>query len=986
MPGSTISTEDSPLRQACLATSLESTIQACAAFPPRSVILVVPTSTHVRSATAMWMRAIGAGLPPRVFTMSNLMRRLASLYLPEHSLLSASDASILLRQAAIANRTTSAALGLSSADVLQWKAHGTLASDIRAMADEERPLPRRTERILDVWDTYERWKGGELLDHVDVSTSLAEALLGADANVPFVLPGDETPIQGIVVTGVHVIPVAERAFLLALAPHVHVGVQWLRAPEDVTERTRNFEHISEFVLRGWSYEHVPTQRATPLREIVRAVRDRHAEVRAALTLAKQGLLAGTHSLGDICIVAPGNGTYDNVVRDVAMEASVALSTKERMRLAQCGVSSAVVAALDMMGNGWRRADVERLLRSGFVRSGEGLDLMSVLHVSARLRIHGGEGSDEWLQRIERRRATIDAMPAEERNDREILRERTLLDAARRGVQWLQERCMVPHGTMSAAAFRSIVQDQILRDLGIQDVAMARAHRAEERMLPTADRAAVEAINDALQRYERMTVVAGAPPLTVLDHGSEFRRLVREATVGVDDVRLQGVTLATSADMVRGREWKLVVMLGCVEGEFPQMPRDADDGLPPDELLDRGLEDLFDIRACVADTEDALLLATFPLKIDGADTMPSQFLDDREAVAGVDVAILDADVVLSTRERMLRTKVSVQDVALQQQGDVVHALSESEMQQLIESVEPYVSPSRLDIVAACPYRFFARYALRLPQTDDEQENLSGRDRGSLLHGVVRMFYEDLQGLASTASLEERINHPVDLRRYAIDDLKERLLRCYDRVAKRYEVDHMYEEVEQRVFRGTDAATGLLVRWLLVEYEHALPSVPQPALFEYDIDTDVLVGETSVRVKGRIDRIDVLHEGALVRFSIADYKSTKASVPTLPSMQRGEHSQMLLYILGVQAQWKAAGIEAEPNTGLYQTFGSRLAMRESDEVLRREFSLDDVMVAEKKAEAFIQIARSGKYPVKPRPSACVHCSYSEICRKDHWGTVS
>lgn len=986
MPGSTISTEDSPLRQACLATSLENTIQACAAFPPRSIILVVPTSTHVRSATAMWMRAIGAGLPPRVFTMSNLMRRLASLYLPEHELLSASDASVLLRQAAIANKTTSAALGLSSADVMQWKAQGTLAEDLRAMADEERPLPRRTERILDVWDTYERWKGGELLDHVDVSTSLAEALLSADANVPFVLPGDETPIQGIVVTGVHVIPASERALLLALASLVHVGVQWLRAPEDVMERTRNFEHISEFVLRGWSYEHVPTQRIAPLRVNVRAMRDRHAEVRAALTLAKQGLLAGTHLLDDICIVAPGNGAYDDVVRDVAMEASVALSTKDRMRLAQCGVSSAVVAALDMMGSGWRRADVERLLRSGFVRGSEGLDVMSILQVSARLRIHGGEGPDEWLQRIERRRATIDAMPAEERNDREILRERTLLDAARRAVHWLRERCMVPQETMSATMFRSIVQDQILRDLGIQDVAIERAQRADDRLLPTADRAAVEAINDALQRYERMTLVAGAPPLTVLDHGSELKRLVREATVGVDDVRLQGVALATSADMVRGRDWKLVVMLGCVEGEFPRMPRDADDGLPPDERLESGLEDLFDIRACVADTADALLLATFPLKIDGADAMPSQFLDDVESASYDDTTILDASVVISARERMLRTDAPVHDVARQQLGDVVHALSEDEMQQLITSVEPYVSPSRLDVVAACPYRFFARYALGLPQTDDEQEHLSGRERGSLLHGVVRMFYEDLQGLASTASLEERIQHPVRLRDHAIDDLKDRLLQCYDRVAKRYDVAHMYEEVEQRVFRGTDSATGLLVRWLLVEYEHALQSVSHPALFEYDIDTDVLVGDTIVRVKGRIDRIDVLHEGPVVRFSIIDYKSTKASVPTPSSIQRGEHSQMLLYMLGVQAQWRAAGIEAQPNTGQYQTFGNRLAMREVDEVLRREFSREDVMTAELMAEEFIQIARSGRYPVKPLSSACVHCSYSELCRKDHWGTVS
>lgn len=985
MPGTTYSTDDSPLRHACRATSLESTIRACAAFPPRSIILVVPTSTHVRSATALWMREIGAGLPPRVFTMSNLLRRLASLYLPDRPLISSTDVSVLFRQAAIANGTTASALGLSASDVLPWKAQGTTAEDLRAMADEERPLPRRTERILQVWDTYERWKGGEWLDPVDVCTSLAAAIVDADASTPFVLPGDTTPIQGVLVTGVHVLSTSERSFLMALAQHINVGIQWSRAPEDVMERTRNLEHISDFVLQGWTYEHVATEWRSPLREVVHSEHDRRAEVRAALTLAKQGLLDGTLALHDVCIVAPGNAVYEEIVRDVAMEASIPLATKERMRLAQCGVSSAVMAALDMMSTGWRKADVERLLRSGYVIGDTGVNVMSLVQVSARLRILGGEGPDEWLRRIDLRRATIAAMDDDDVDDVEIMRERTMLDVARMAVRWLRERCDVGSASMSAAAFHALVQDRILRDLGIQAAAIARAHRADERMLPTADRAAVDAINDALQRYERMASIAGAPALPLVDHAQEFRRLVREATVGIDDVRLQGVTFATSADILRANQWKLVVMLGCIEGEFPRTLREAEDGLPPDERPAQAREDLYDIKASVADSADAMLLATFPRTIDGSDTMPSQFLDDHDATSTPAPDVLRADVMISAKERMLRMGVSSHDPARRQLGDVASELQEEERQRLLRTVEPYISPSRLDVVAACPYRFFARYALGLPQAEDEQEHLSGRERGSLLHSVVRLFFAELQGLPSTASVNERIDHPVDVGMFPVDALRERLLQCYDRVAMRYDVDHMYADVERRVFRGTSAAVGLLERWLLVERAHAQTQDFRPAVFEYDVDTNVVVGQTTVRVKGRIDRIDVFRQGSLVLFNIADYKTTTASVPSFSSMPRGEHSQMLLYMLAVQAQWKAAGIEAEPNVGLYQTFGSRLAMREPTEVLRREFTNEMVMEAEGPAETFIQIARSGRYPVKPLASACLHCSYSEICRKDHWGIV-
>jgi len=986
MPGSSLSNEDSPLRRACMATSLDEIVRECAAFPQRSIILVVPSSSHVRAVTAAWMRILGAGLPPRVFTMTNLMRRLAAVHLPDISVLTASDVSILFRQAAIASRASASGLGVQAREVLEWKSNGVTPDELRSMADEERPLPRRTERVLDAWDTYERWKGDEWADHVDVATGLAQALQGRDASMPFTLPGDTTVIQGVVVSCVHSLCVAERQLLKALALHTHVGIQWQRAPEDAVERTRNLEQISELMLDGWSYEYVPKQRVAPLRQIVHGAHNRRAEVRTTLRFAKKSILDGSLTLDDICIAMPGVSDYDAIVREMALEVGIPLATKERMRLAHSGVSSAVVAALDMMSYGWRRADVERLLRSGYVMFTQGITQSALVHMAARLRIHGGEGHETWLRKIDQRRASIASMDERERNDRDIATEVSALHAARQTVEWLCARCPTLQGDHTAASFASIVRENVISALGIEDVAMSRSRMADERSFLSSDRQSVDAINDALLRYERMTTVAGAPPRTFTEHVNEFRRLLREATVNIDDVRLQGVTVATTAEMVRGRSWKLVAMLGCVEGEFPRLLRESDDGLPPDESFYEASEDLFDIQTSIADSPDALFLATFPLTVDEADTVPSQFIDGMESTVEEGESRLADHVVLSAKERMLLTSTATHDFERRQMGDVIEHLPEDSMQKLRQTIEPYMSPSRLDLVASCPYKFFARYALQLPQQEDESESLSGSDRGSLLHAVVRTFYDELQALPSGATLVERLQHAVDPTAYDVSDLENRLLNCFERIVKRYDVDHVYTEVERRAFVGTETATGLLVRWLRFELEFMKLHGLRPALFEYEVDTDVVLGETPIHVQGRIDRIDVQHDGENVVFNIVDYKSTKSKVPSNPSIVSGEHSQMLLYTLAVQAQWRAEGIDAIPNLAVYQTFGKRLAMRERDEVLQRQFTRDVVLQAEQHAEEFVAIARSGKYAVRPTTSACTYCSYSEVCRKDHWGTVS
>lgn len=993
MPGYSLRAEDSPLRSAVMATSLSDVIRACSAFPTRSVVLVVPTSTHVRTATAMWMQYVGAGAPPRIFTMSNLVRRLAALHLPDARLCTATEVSVLLRQAAAVRETSLAALGIRASDVMQWKADGHSTTSIRELEDEDHALPRRTRRILDVWDVYEQWKGAALLDSADAMHALATHLHASEEGRPFTLPGDATVVQGIVLAGVHALRTAELSLVEALATMTDVAIQWAQTSEDGTERARNFEQISQLLMHGWSFDHVDAAREHPLRHSRYRAQDRRDEVRAAMAVIKDGIVRGTRTLRDCCIVVPGAfHAYDDLIHDVARDAGVPLTTKERQRVSACAVSGAVLAALQLLQDGWRAADVERLVRSGFVDAPGDLDLATVMHVATRLRLRGGDGAEAWLQRIEQRLRTLYAiMQTNAEQDREQERERVLLERARRAVQWLREQCGEAPTEMTAADFTALVTSRIIEGLGMERRAFVRKLRADEIMVQSADAAALDVMREMLLTYAAMCDVTNIHMRPFEEHVAEFRRLLQEATVGVDDVRLQGITVASSADMLRGRTFSLVVMLGCIEGEFPPTMRESDDGLPIDLSAETAREDLADILAAVADTPEALLLATVPTSIDGADVIPSQLLAELDPDQHVNVDVLQADVIIGRSEAMLRDRTHGLDGTDRQHGILVDASDAQAMLQLRERVEPYVSPSRLDVITACPYRFAARYALRIPEQDRTSEGLTAAEKGQVLHAVVREFYTELQALDAHASLQDSINNGVDLLRWPVQELRQRCIRAYERIAPAYAVQHMYTTVEDRHFLGTETSTGIIERWLLLEVERANAERAQgmaflPAVFEADVKAEVEIDETTVFVQGRIDRIDVWHDGGTVRFRVVDYKSSRNGIPSKPELRSGRASQMLLYTLAVQEQWKAEGIVATPAAAQYQSFGTSLTIRSKDEVSGPTFEIGDVVAGASDVAAAVHRMRAGAYPVSPSKQACQHCSFVELCRKDHWGTLA
>lgn len=203
-------------------------------------------------------------------------------------------------------------------------------------------------------------------------------------------------------------------------------------------------------------------------------------------------------------------------------------------------------------------------------------------------------------------------------------------------------------------------------------------------------------------------------------------------------------------------------------------------------------------------------------------------------------------------------------------------------------------------------------------------------------------------------------------------------------------------------------GLLRRWLANEIAYQNTTGFLPVLFEFEIDTEIDVPVEDVmqkmKVKTRIDRIDVAMSGSVLEFVVNDYKANLPATATRPKIRAGKATQMPMYLAAVAAYFKEQEIDARPAAAVYRMFGTALRSPEKSlfQVMLADVNfpiairrlkkdpppmpLDEQVeiIVQQISPAFIDL-RTGSYPVRPSQEACAYCSYPALCRREHWGVI-
>lgn len=466
---------------------------------------------------------------------------------------------------------------------------------------------------------------------------------------------------------------------------------------------------------------------------------------------------------------------------------------------------------------------------------------------------------------------------------------------------------------------------------------------------------------------------------------------------------RGVVVA-SIEQAMGVDFDVVVVVGCSTSNLPG-------GAPRSPLLERTDREALKLEPMTAravagrsERQFALLrqsavelIATSPkLDSNGREMAPSRFVEeahDKRPIAGVlaelSQVLADLPALRSAefetawlfarpaREVPAAAAALGLDAVVRASGAVL-ARDRREFgryQGVVEDIsvpsgaKPY-SPTAIEEVATCAFRYFLSHVLSCEVIDDPEVVMSiePMTKGSIIHEVLERF------------VAEEIAQAAD----AVTDAAARLGVIADEVMDQYEragltgkpvlfqAERRRIKIDLEAERLRDAAERLVSRRRPIQVEYAFGYGDVPAV-------ELVLPNGNVAFRGKIDRTDVGEDGSI---TVIDYKSgnpKRFEVIATDPVDAGKHLQLPIYALAAAslAQAPDAKVRAE-----FRFVGPRsikdgsfaIGIELNDEVRERLIETVDVLT---------KTVATGLFPMLPGDSGyagqenCRFCDFDVIC---------
>ncbi|MFA6363493.1 PD-(D/E)XK nuclease family protein [Methanoregula sp.] len=301
-----------------------------------------------------------------------------------------------------------------------------------------------------------------------------------------------------------------------------------------------------------------------------------------------------------------------------------------------------------------------------------------------------------------------------------------------------------------------------------------------------------------------------------------------------------------------------------------------------------------------------------------------------------------------------------------------------------------SPTTLETYAVCPFRFFLEKILGLSLLPDVETSLSASDRGTAVHAVLSTFYRRWKEQGHTKVLPaELVDAAVLMTEIATAEL-----------AKNPFESPLWNAVKIQMLGGAGAGPGIFAQFLTREaaesssplspshFELAFGMKPRgaddPASVAEPVELAGREGTETIRIKGRIDRIDETPEGI---FSISDYK-TGSQLAGVKEVTEGTALQLPLYLLayekisgktGVAAGYYRIRREVE-NKYVLLDEPARDLIVSSHPRATKDFR-DVLLDSHAHAAGYIREIRAGNFPLQTNEKCGnPYCEFKTVCRFD------
>lgn len=748
-------------------------------------------------------------------------------------------------------------------------------------------------------------------------------------------------------------------------------------------------------------------------------RDRLDEVRAVAQEICDLIAAGVRP-GEIAVAFPDLAAAVPYVEEVFPDFGIRYTTSAGRPLAASPAVQALLGVLAVPARGYRREDVIALLTTPYLpfsRTGRGSEI-DLLSREARI----SAGTREWEERLAGLARALEeeeagpGTPARAKN--RLATEITRIEATRAGITKLFADLAVLEGTKPLpehlAAYRSLLerwQAPVMPGEGDPDLLEQEA-RDLSRFLGCLE--ALEGFARALLPGNRVSLPEFSSLLGLL---SAWTRTGQQQNpnavqvVGVREVAHLAIPYLFISDLVEGLMPRLTTRLPfATDLETRRLGTRS-----KTEVL---REERYHFIAALLAARSRVYLS-HPATDDGTPLICSGFVDTvRETLspgtwgsddfpasrlaasrrAGALLARGESTPMppgLSAREADRRLTIenhhrrggydSPYDGLLSGDPEIIALLAER------FGEEAVFSPTVLETYADCPFRFYLEHLLGLTPIPAADPDLTARERGGLIHRIVYRFYSDWRREGNGAVTEADLQNA----------LQRILATAREEVARLPLETPAWLAGKEHLLGSPAVGPGLLERFLRHEAETADAGL-LPQAFEVSFGLPVAAGEVdpasipdavaiplggeTLRLRGRIDRIDVLPGG---RFVVTDYK-TGSSRPRLEDVRAGRELQLPLYIRAVETLTGMQGV-----AGTCYTLRRRKVQNQPvfwDIDLKdcfawfpgsRRTGVEDVRqlveTSLARVEDHLAGIRAGRFPPRSDADPCPgYCDFKTVCR--------
>ncbi len=744
---------------------------------------------------------------------------------------------------------------------------------------------------------------------------------------------------------------------------------------------------------------------------------REIEVRLIAKEIKELIIEKKVEPHRICVAFNLIQKYSPLIRDIFPLFGLPFNLTDRIPLDSSSPVISIINFLEILENDFYYKNIFRALSGGFLELTE-VDASNLLKTSVNLKIISG--FDNWNNTLEDAIEKLDKL--EENGDDYKIKDKIIFKKALADIKQISKILSPFNKSMTLEEFFITLQNLIY------------SLRVPERMIndnassPEENVKGLTTFLDLVEEiFELFTLEFGENKTHPLSfYLNNIRTAVSSSRFNIKEKPGYGVQV-TTLNEIRGLKFDYLFISGLCDGDLPTRyaPEIFFSGSYSKNERNHQTEERYRFYQSLCAWEKHLYF-TFPFREEKKELVESSFLNEFEEIFLIKVKKEKnySDSIYSKEELLINLgrnnfknllpdfnlvengididgiKRAIEINKLRQEnpfggsefsGHLKETLNEPLKKSLDELELNEYSISQLETYAKCPYKYFAERILKLELPEEPTEDIEALEMGSLLHSILYKFYKEIRkkGIVLADADDKQFIFSENL----IFEIAEKLVE-----EANFHSPLTFFEKEKILGINGDRKKTILYKFLLEEKNNSDGFIPE--LFETGFGkvqdegsiTPVKISVDSIKVSGKIDRIDIDEKGN--KYKIIDYKLS-GKKPKASELLNGISLQLPLYLYAAKEMIKAQlNLEYEPAGAVIyslkfsdEDFGEHLISqltarsKPDDEKLTNAYK-ELIEICLDMIKKYVKEITEGKFnlsTLKDRENiVCRYCNFRPICR--------